>query len=139
MLRSKASWLSLSAFLFDLTAVLAAWLFAYLVRFNGSVPHDFLRGALMTLTWVLPVYALMFRGFGLYRGLWVFASLPDLMRIAKAVVGGGVIVMIGAVMFQPQPIIPRSVLLVSPLMLFLAMGGARALYRATKELSLIHI
>ncbi|MFP3561536.1 polysaccharide biosynthesis protein, partial [Paraburkholderia sp. SIMBA_049] len=70
---------------------------------------------------------------GLYRGLWVFASLPDLVRISKAVVGGGVIVMIGAVMFQPSPIIPRSVLLVSPLMLFLAMGGARALYRATKE------
>ncbi|EOH6074484.1 polysaccharide biosynthesis protein [Burkholderia cenocepacia] len=133
MLRSRASWLSLSAFLFDLTAVVAAWLFAYLVRFNGSVPHDFLSGALVALTWALPVYALMFRGFGLYRGLWVFASLPDLMRIAKAVAGGGVIVMIGAVMFQPQPIIPRSVLLVSPLMLFLAMGGARALYRATKE------
>ncbi|HGO6177767.1 TPA: polysaccharide biosynthesis protein, partial [Burkholderia cepacia] len=93
MLRSKASWLSLSAFLFDLLAVLAAWLFAYLVRFNGSVPPDFLGGALMALTWVLPVYALMFHIFGLYRGLWVFASLPDLMRIAKAVVGGGVIVM----------------------------------------------
>ena len=45
MLRSKASWLSLSAFLFDLLAVLAAWLFAYLVRFNGSVPPDFLGGA----------------------------------------------------------------------------------------------
>lgn len=129
MLRSKASWLSLSAFLFDLTAVVAAWLFAYLVRFNGSVPHDFLSGALMALTWVLPVFALMFHGFGLYRGLWVFASLPDLMRISKAVVGGGVIVMIGAVMFQPQPIIPRSVLLVSPLMLFLVMGGARAVSR----------
>lgn len=133
MLRSKASWLSLSAFLFDLTAVTAAWLFAYLVRFNGSVPSDFMGGALTALVWVLPVYALMFLVFGLYRGLWVFASLPDLVRISKAVIGGGVIVMIGAVMFQPQPIIPRSVLLVSPLMLFLAMGGARALYRATKE------
>lgn len=133
MLRSKASWLSLSAFLFDLMAVAASWLFAYLVRFNGSVPPEFLGGALNALAWALPVYGLMFRVFGLYRGLWVFASLPDLMRISKAVIGGGVIVMIGAVMFQPSPIIPRSVLLVSPLMLFLAMGGARALYRATKE------
>jgi FlaA1/EpsC-like NDP-sugar epimerase len=133
MLRTKASWLSLSAFLFDLTAVTTAWLFAYLVRFNGSVPSDFMSGALTALVWALPVYALMFHVFGLYRGLWVFASLPDLVRISKAVVGGGVIVMIGAVMFQPSPIIPRSVLLVSPLMLFLAMGGARALYRATKE------
>lgn len=41
MLRSKASWLSLSAFLFDLTAVVAAWLCAYLVRFNGNIPPDF--------------------------------------------------------------------------------------------------
>ncbi|AOK52021.1 polysaccharide biosynthesis protein [Burkholderia stagnalis] len=133
MLRSKASWLSLSAFLFDMLAVVAAWLFAYLVRFNGSVPPDFLSGSLTALVWVLPVYALMFHLFGLYRGLWVFASLPDLVRISKALTGGGVIVMIGAVMFQPSPIIPRSVLLVSPLMLFLIMGGARALYRATKE------
>lgn len=132
MLRSKASWLSLSAFLFDLTAVAAAWLFAYLIRFNGSVPPDFMSGGLTSLVWVLPVYALMFHVFGLYRGLWVFASLPDLMRISKAVIGGGVIVMIGAVMFQPSPIIPRSVLLVSPLMLFLVMGGARALYRVSR-------
>jgi len=66
-----------------------------------------LGGAVTALVWTLPVYALMFHVFGLYRGLWVFASLPDLMRISKAVAGGSVIVMIGAVMFQPTPIIPR--------------------------------
>ncbi|WP_186153050.1 polysaccharide biosynthesis protein [Burkholderia gladioli] len=133
MLRRKASWLSLSAFLFDLLAVVAAWLFAYLVRFNGGIPWEFLHGGVMALAWVLPVYALLFRALGLYRGLWVFASLPDLLRISKAVVGGGGIVMACAVMFQPMPIIPRSVLLLSPMLLFLIMGGARALYRATKE------
>ncbi|KVS42236.1 polysaccharide biosynthesis protein [Burkholderia ubonensis] len=133
MFRRKASWLSFSAFLFDLLAVVVAWLVAYLIRFNGSVPADFLQGGVKTLGWVLPVYALMFHTFGLYRGLWVFASLPDLMRISKAVVGGSLVVMVGAVMFQPNPIIPRSVLLLSPMLLFLIMGGARALYRATKE------
>ncbi|MGS1019097.1 polysaccharide biosynthesis protein [Burkholderia glumae] len=133
MFQRKASWLSFGAFLFDLLAVLAAWMLAYLVRFNGDVPADFLQGALKALVWVLPVYGLMFHLFGLYRGLWVFASLPDLVRISKAIVGGSLVVMIGAVMFQPQPIIPRSVLLISPFMLFLIMGGARALYRASKE------
>ena len=58
---------------------------AYLIRFNGEVPVDFWSGALHTLVWVLPAYGVMFRIFGLYRGMWVFASLPDLMRIAKAV------------------------------------------------------
>jgi FlaA1/EpsC-like NDP-sugar epimerase len=133
MLRNKASWLSLSAFLFDLCAVAATWLTAYLIRFNGSIPSDFGNGAIHSLFWVLPVYGVMFRIFGLYRGMWVFASLPDLVRISKAVVAGALVAMVVSVMVQPVPIVPRSVLVVSPLLLFLAMGGSRALYRATKE------
>ncbi|MBP0593878.1 polysaccharide biosynthesis protein [Paraburkholderia sp. LEh10] len=133
MLRTKASWLSFSAFLFDLGAVVCTWLIAYVIRFNGIVPPDFRVGAMHALVWVLPVYGAMFRFFGLYRGMWVFASLPDLLRISKAVAAGALLTMILAVMVQPVPIVPRSVLLVSPLLLFLAMGGSRALYRAMKE------
>ena len=133
MLKNKASLLSLSAFLFDLFAVTAAWLTAYVIRFNGTVPADFMEGALHSLFWVLPVYGVMFRIFGLYRGMWVFASLPDLMRISKSVIAGALVTMVVSVMVQPVPIVPRSVLVVSPLLLFLVMGGTRALYRATKE------
>jgi FlaA1/EpsC-like NDP-sugar epimerase len=136
MSRLKSSWLSLSAFAFDACAVGGAWLAAYAIRFNGIVPGDFWRGAVDSLTWVMLTYSLMFRIFGLYRGMWVFASLPDLLRISKAIVAGALLVMIGAVMLQPSPIIPRSVLLVSPMLLFLVMGGTRALYRATKEFCL---
>ncbi|TAL97279.1 MAG: polysaccharide biosynthesis protein [Paraburkholderia sp.] len=133
MFRNKATWLSFSAFLFDLCAVAGVWLAAYLIRFNGAVPVDFRHGALDSLVWVLPVYGAMFRIFGLYRGMWVFASLPDLMRISKAVAAGALVAMVVAVLVQPNPVVPRSVLLVSPLLLFLAMGGSRALYRAAKE------
>lgn len=129
----KASLLSLGAFLFDLLAVTAAWMVAYLIRFNGTIPHDFLFGALRALAWVLPAYGVMFRFFGLYRGMWVFASLPDLMRISKSVLAGALLAMVASLMAQPQPIIPRSVLIVSPMLLFLIMGGARAAYRAAKE------
>jgi FlaA1/EpsC-like NDP-sugar epimerase len=133
MLKNKATLLSLSAFLFDLCAVATAWMIAYVIRFNGSVPADFMAGALHSMFWVLPVYGVMFRIFGLYRGLWVFASLPDLMRISKSVITGALVTMVVSVMVQPVPIVPRSVLVVSPLLLFLVMGGTRALYRATKE------
>jgi FlaA1/EpsC-like NDP-sugar epimerase len=134
MLGNRASWLlSFSAFLFDVCAVAVAWLLAYVLRFNASVPKEFWLGAIRALIWVLPVYATMFRIFGLYRGMWVFASLPDLMRISKATVSAALIVMVVSVMIQPFPIIPRSVLIVSPLLLFFVMGGSRALYRASKE------
>lgn len=124
---------SLAAFLFDLSAVTVSWLIAYLIRFNGTLPEVFWHGAWYALIWVLPIYAVMFRAFGLYRGMWVFASLPDLLRITKAVIISALLVMIGAVMLQPEPIIPRSVLLLAPVLLFLLMGGSRAAYRTVKE------
>lgn len=130
---NKASWLSFCAFFFDLCAVAGAWWGAYFVRFNASIPPDFLAGSFESLAWVLPIYGVMFRVFGLYRGMWVFASLPDLVRISKAILVGAVLTMVASVMVQPVPITPRSVLVVSPLFLFLVMGGARAAYRATKE------
>lgn len=125
--------LSLAAFAFDLAAVAVVWMAAYSIRFNGMPPPVFWRGGMHALLWVTPLYAVMFRAFGLYRGMWVFASLPDLVRIAKAVVAGALITMVVATMLQPDPAIPRSVLVVGPILLFMVMGGARGFYRATKE------
>ncbi|AXL52880.1 multidrug MFS transporter [Paraburkholderia caffeinilytica] len=133
MKRFKARWLSFSAFAFDLCAVALAWMLAYVIRFNGPVPVQFWSSGLHALVWVLLIYAVMFRSYGLYRGMWVFASLPDLVRIAKAIGVGAVVVVIGSALLQPAPVVPRSVLIVSPMLLFLAMGGSRALYRAAKE------
>jgi len=129
----KAPWLSLCAFAFDIAMTALVWMSAYLIRFNGQIPDDFLHSGLRALGWVLPIYVVMFRFFGLYRGIWGFASLPDLVRIAKAIISGALITMVASVMVQPVPITPRSVLIVSPLLLFLGMGGARAIYRAAKE------
>ncbi|SDQ32949.1 NDP-sugar epimerase, includes UDP-GlcNAc-inverting 4,6-dehydratase FlaA1 and capsular polysaccharide biosynthesis protein EpsC [Paraburkholderia fungorum] len=133
MKRFKARWLSFSAFAFDLCAVAMTWMLAYVIRFNGPVPSLFWASGLHALVWVMLIYAVMFRSYGLYRGMWVFASLPDLVRIAKAIGVGALVVMIGSALLQPAPVVPRSVLIVSPMLLFLAMGGSRALYRAAKE------
>ncbi|WP_321814299.1 MULTISPECIES: nucleoside-diphosphate sugar epimerase/dehydratase [unclassified Paraburkholderia] len=133
MKKFKARWLSLGAFAFDLCAVTASWLLAYVIRFNGPVPEAYLRSGMHALVWVLIAYAGLFRSYGLYRGMWVFASLPDLVRIAKAICVGALAVVIGTALMQPQPIVPRSVWLVSPMLLFLMMGGSRALYRSAKE------
>lgn len=129
----NARLLSFSAFVFDMTAVVAMWLAAYAIRFNGFPPAPFMLGGLHAVFWVMPVYAIMFRAFGLYRGMWVFASLPDLMRIAKAVITGAALTTVVAAMLHPEPAVPRSVLVVHPILLLMLMGGARGLYRATKE------
>jgi FlaA1/EpsC-like NDP-sugar epimerase len=69
----------------DLAAAVLAWLGAYWLRFNLSLPAEHLASALATLAWVAPLQFAVFWGFGLYRGIWRFASLPDLKRILQAV------------------------------------------------------
>ncbi len=117
----------------DIGAALIAWLGAYLLRFNLALPGEFLHSALTTLVWVVPLQALLFWYFGLYRGIWRFASLPDLTRILKAVGVSAVAVPVILVLFRVEVVVPRSVLVLDPILLLLLMGGSRMAYRAWKE------
>ena len=133
MSRNKGEWLQLAAFVFDLAAVVVAWGTGYLLRFEFSVPAPFAQTGVSILLFVLPVYGAMFWTFGLYRGLWLFASLPDLIRIVKAIAAGSALTLALVIIIRPVPSVPRTVLFFTPVVLLLIMGGARAAYRATKE------
>ncbi len=117
----------------DLAAIVAAWLGAYLLRFNLSLPPEFQGAALSTLIWVAPLQAALFWYFGLYRGIWRFASLPDLKRILKAVGVAAVATSLSLILFRIEAVVPRSVLILDPLLLVLIMGGSRFTYRAWKD------
>lgn len=132
-MRLPANWRSLTVFAFDLAAVLLAWTLALSVRFNFSVPDEYLTILFGGAVIMLPAQALVFRAAGLYRGIWIFASLPDLMRLAKAVMASGVVLAIGAVLIHPSPLLPRSMLVLYPLFLMLVMAGGRVVYRVFKE------
>jgi FlaA1/EpsC-like NDP-sugar epimerase len=128
----KLDWRSLLALVHDLLACAVAWLGAFWLRFNlESIPTPFDEIAIKSLAWILPLYAALFIGFGLYRGLWRFASLPDLRRILVAVAVGAIAV--PALLFMLQLVVPRSVLVISPVFLVMIMAGSRLTYRASKE------
>ena len=123
------------ALLHDVSAVAVAWLVAYWLRFNLDIPVDYLAQAVAMLPWVLPVNLATFWLAGLYRGIWRYASLHDLKRILLSVAAAALLVVAG--MYVAQRIaVPRSVLILYPLLLVGLMGGSRLLYRAWKEHSL---
>lgn len=123
---------TLAAFLHDLLAVALAWMLAFWLRFNFDIPPEFTAASLNALIWVLPLFGTLFFLFGLYRGLWRFASLSDLQHLIAAVVVGALLTT-AAVMFLELGPIPRSVLVMHPLLLALVMGGSRFAYRSWKE------
>ena len=124
-------WRTLLAFAHDLTACVVAWLLAFWLRFNFDIPADFFKHAVNTLPLFVCVHAPLFIAFRLYRGLWRFASITDLRRIAMAVGAGAIIVPAAMTLLVVPPL--RSVLVIAPVLLLLVMATTRVLYRAWKE------
>ncbi len=121
-------------FAHDLIMVPVAWLGSYWVRFNLSViPEDYLARAVQVLPLVVVIQALAFYIFGMYRGVWRFASLPDLVRILKAVALGSVVIIVVLSLLYRLQQTPRSIALLYPLLLMIFLSGPRFLYRWSRD------
>ncbi|EQD61159.1 polysaccharide biosynthesis protein CapD, partial [mine drainage metagenome] len=118
--------------LHDLGMVALAWWLAMLLRYQ--LAHS--GGMHLTLgqfAVVLAVQGTIFAWTGLYRGLWRFASLPDLWSIARAATLGAVLVGVALFLLDRLVGVPRSVLFLYPLILALLLGAPRLLYRYWKD------
>ena len=107
-------------FTHDLVMIPVAWFGAYWLRFNlETVPEPLLVQAILLLPVLLASQGGMLWYFGLYRGIWRFASIPDLMRIIKAV-GMGLTIAAAAIFLATRLTgIPRSVFVLDGLLLVL--------------------
>ena len=121
------------AILHDMVAAAFAWWCAYLLRFNFELPPDFQDELWRTLIWVIPLQSIVFWSFSLYRGIWRYASVADLRRIFFAVTAAVALIPLVLGLFRVNAIVPRSVLVIDPILLILIMGGSRLLYRLWKE------
>ena len=117
----------------DLVAAIVAWWFAYLFRFNFNIPSDYIAGMQQALPWVISLQVTAFLLFGLYRGVWRYASLPDLRRILLAILAAMAAVPLMLFLLQILAGVPRSILLLDPILLLLMMGGSRLVYRIWTE------
>lgn len=124
---------SVMVFLHDLAAATLAWLAAYWLRFNFDIPPEFSTAMISVLPIVLIIHGGCFYSFGLYRGLWRFASVPDLKRILLAVGTAALATPASLLMLQEGQWVPRSVFVLEPLLLVIVMGGVRFGYRAWKD------
>jgi FlaA1/EpsC-like NDP-sugar epimerase len=130
--RASLSWQTAITVLHDIGAAAASWLLAYELRFNFEV-SDFYAGLMFAdLVWILPIQALVCWRAGMYRGLWRYASLTDLRRILVAA-GLGALAVAMLVLLLQRAYVPRSVVVLYPILLAGLMSGSRIAYRAWKE------
>jgi FlaA1/EpsC-like NDP-sugar epimerase len=127
------NWRRYAVFAHDAMAAALAWMVAFWLRFNLDIPTEYRALMVARLPWILLIHVAIFWALGLYRGLWRYASLPDFQRIVVAVGIAGLAVPAALSFFRIGFPVPRTVYLLTPVLLVLIMGGSRIAYRAWRE------
>ncbi len=123
------------ACIFGVHAVLIvlAYLAAYAIRFDFSVPGHDLAVFWVTLPYLLLLRLVLFEGFRLHNGYWKHFSLHDLVQLGLAVSLGSLLFAGARVFPGPMQAVPRSVLVLEWLMGIFFLGGARFAVRYSRE------
>ena len=74
--------------LLDIVLSVVAYFVANLIRFEGAIPPRDWAFIGRTLPNLIVIRFLCFTVFGLYRGIWTYASINDLINVAKASIVG---------------------------------------------------
>ena len=138
MIRWKESWRiavpRAAVVLHDLLMVWLAWYGLHQFRYALQAPAGATTSpAVIEVVLVLVAQAVIFWQVGLYRGIWRFASVPDLLNILKASVFGLLAILLALFIYNRLDQVPRSVLVLYPVVLTALLGMPRLLYRSWKD------
>jgi len=112
-------------FLADVLLLAAAFIGAHLIRFEFSIPMHFAQSLKQMLPWVLLVKLICFYFFGLYRGMWRYTSIIDLLSVIKSTIVSTLCIL-AFILFKSGFIgYSRSVFLIDFLLTILFIAGFR--------------
>ena len=123
--------------LVDLVLIVAAILGAFALRFElGPLFFYYLPFAYWMIGVSLAIKPLIFYAFGMYRRMWVYASIRELRLVASAVSTASILVTVVLLIFYSLKLFNgfvRSVLIIDWLLSILFFGGVRFLLRLIAE------
>lgn len=115
-----------------ISTIFAYWL-AFALRFNFSIPDIHFKMLLNTLPAIVIIRILCFYSFGLYSGVWRYASINDLLRIFKATILSSFLFFIYIGLMYHLIDFSRSVFVIDWFIIVCLIGGSRFLYRLFRE------
>ena len=82
---------------------------------------------------IVAVNLICFNWWGLYRGVWRFSSIPDLMRIIKASIVGVMTSFFLIFLIDRAELIARATFIIQWFLLVVGVGGGRFAYRIYRD------
>jgi FlaA1/EpsC-like NDP-sugar epimerase len=119
------------------TLAALAYYLAFVLRLDDwrlkQGPADYVDNFLRTLPALLVLRLAALQAFGLNRGLWRYAGLSDLVRLALAVLASGAAFFAAATAFFGWKHVPHSVHVIDATLAMLLLGGVRFVKRLVGE------
>ncbi|MCX5668686.1 MAG: nucleoside-diphosphate sugar epimerase/dehydratase [Candidatus Omnitrophica bacterium] len=116
-----------------LALVICAYMLAFYLRLDFKIDSNSWQAILKTLPILACIKLIILGYFGLYSGLWRYASIDDIWRIIKANVLSTVIFIVSVIFIFSQVVIPRSVFILDGILCFCMMSGIRFFNRIFRE------
>jgi len=113
----------------DLFVIAFAYYLAFALRFEFYLSDSLMKLYITSLPIVVIATYLGFFLFGIYRGLWRYTGLEDLVRIAKGVAAATLLSMTGLIFFYRFTGYSRIAFVAYGVLLFLGMAGSRLSFR----------
>jgi FlaA1/EpsC-like NDP-sugar epimerase len=115
----------------DVIAVNLIWYLAFMLRYNFYIPPNEINTFFHSLLIVLPTHLLIAYFLGFHRATWRYFSFDNsknliLLAIAVTLVTSSIFLML-------RLAVPRTVLVIHPILIITVLGGSRYLYRYFKE------
>jgi FlaA1/EpsC-like NDP-sugar epimerase len=130
--RQRVLWLSL----IDAVIISAAVVMAYLLRFDFEVEPKYFA----LIPYVIFMHLLLlfpaFSWVKLYKRIWQYASVGELMIILKAVTAAELTFFLTHTLLQrmfPDFVVPRSIYLITWMLIVLGIGGSRFVWRVFRD------
>ena len=115
--------------LVDFALVSGAYVVAHLLRFEGTLTPDLQRLVIQSLPVILVAKLACFATCGLYRGVWRYLGLSDILTVFKAVTLGSVLSLLSLLYLWRFEGYSRAALVIDWMLTFLAIGGSRVVER----------
>ena len=112
----------------------AAWVLAYLLRFDFAIPGNLHGPVMWTLPFVLIVYAVSFQATGIFRILWPYAGVRDAYLILRGVAVASATLFVLSALFLSRGTVPRGVLLMQAILTQAGVCGLYLLLRSVREI-----
>jgi len=116
--------------LYDIGVIIFSLFLAFLLRYDFQIPTASFTYVGIYLLWALPVKLFVFYFFGLYRGMYRYTSIWDLVTVVKATVISALILNTIFLVIPLFRVIPPSILLLD----FILTAGLVALVRISVRL-----